>query len=717
MIGAADGCRCSCSVQGSSSSCIHSGPQSVCGATGYPACRLGGSLCTSSHSTCGGRATDQAVFLGREAAASVKLLTEVASALPHYPRHGHALAEQQLLLLERQQRFRCAEHESEEAGSGSGDGKWCVGAGASPGWRGGGGMCSNTALSGVARGMDKWGCSERAGSLGRASGESPGPAAIQQTGGIERTAGNDAGVNQSERGRLVGGMCGSLGSLATNLGVYREVLKPGDSHYSFCLVAVSRHERHSDQQASGGNVRGTAAAEAVNWAAHRGHTCLWASSDPNFISGVACPFRTKVCKIERLHNPLLLQRYLHERESMMLFKGNRDCASVDDVIGNPILRVQPEHAGTVNLNEFFLFHGCKANRAKLIAVSGFDCRRAGENRGKLFGVGTYFSPLASKADLYSRSPQDSSAPPITSPKPPHCGGSAGAAGYSSFASPSRAGGVTSWGSGGGAAAFQRKRNALSGASGHVASGSTSMGIGRRAPKTPKNDKRRSSVRGPGVLGFASCALQKAGSTGKAKESDPRQLECFYPTMCSRPVAGRGECMACMRSFASVASGNSAGFDSCGGVLGDLSESSGDDSRNESRGRAHADERDLRSGGGHLQTASDTSVDGGKHGRDRTQEQPKTVVRTLVLSRVCLGEVYKATRAMPEARMPPAMADPGLDSCSGAGGKGPAYMLGGGGCGAAAASCTPGDVAGSTGIPGVPLRQEPQLVPYDSGRLN
>lgn len=38
-------------------------------------------------------------------------------------------------------------------------------------------------------------------------------------------------------------LSGSERPLAMSLGVYREVLKPGDSHYNFCLVAVSRREK------------------------------------------------------------------------------------------------------------------------------------------------------------------------------------------------------------------------------------------------------------------------------------------------------------------------------------------------------------------------------------------------------------------------------------------------------------------------------------------
>ncbi|KAL8434252.1 hypothetical protein Efla_002017 [Eimeria flavescens] len=107
------------------------------------------------------------------------------------------------------------------------------------------------------------------------------------------------------------------------------------------------------------------------------------------------PLIIVIHKVERICNEFLTRRYLHERSMLMLLNrgGGR---GLEEDIPNPLLKVYEA------LNEYFLFHGCTEERAGLVALSGFDFRRGGENGGKLFGVGTYFSPNASKADLYAR---------------------------------------------------------------------------------------------------------------------------------------------------------------------------------------------------------------------------------------------------------------------------------------------------------------------------
>merc|ERR1712224_331793 len=57
----------------------------------------------------------------------------------------------------------------------------------------------------------------------------------------------------------------------------------------------------------------------------------------------------------------------------------------------------------MGFNEHFLFHGARPEVLDEICKGGFDPRRVGEQVGKLFGVATYLTPNASKADTYTES--------------------------------------------------------------------------------------------------------------------------------------------------------------------------------------------------------------------------------------------------------------------------------------------------------------------------
>ena len=58
------------------------------------------------------------------------------------------------------------------------------------------------------------------------------------------------------------------------------------------------------------------------------------------------------------------------------------------------------HFNDYRLNEHFLFHGAPPEAIEKILSGGFDHRR-GEDADKLFGLATYFTPVASKADIYT----------------------------------------------------------------------------------------------------------------------------------------------------------------------------------------------------------------------------------------------------------------------------------------------------------------------------
>ena len=47
----------------------------------------------------------------------------------------------------------------------------------------------------------------------------------------------------------------------------------------------------------------------------------------------------------------------------------------------------------VEANEFMLYHGAPSDIIEQLQLSGLDPRRGGENRGKLFGVGTYLAAV------------------------------------------------------------------------------------------------------------------------------------------------------------------------------------------------------------------------------------------------------------------------------------------------------------------------------------
>lgn len=59
--------------------------------------------------------------------------------------------------------------------------------------------------------------------------------------------------------------------------------------------------------------------------------------------------------------------------------------------------------GGQRLNEALLYHGCSLDTYMSILREGFDARLGGGSVGQAFGIGTYFTTLASKADFYTSS--------------------------------------------------------------------------------------------------------------------------------------------------------------------------------------------------------------------------------------------------------------------------------------------------------------------------
>lgn len=103
----------------------------------------------------------------------------------------------------------------------------------------------------------------------------------------------------------------------------------------------------------------------------------------------------EVVEIVHVSSTRALQAYKLHRQHM-LCERPQGCTPVANV-GTP--RVMCPGAC---LNEYLLFHGAPHNSIETIAQSGFDPQRGGEAVGCMFGIGTYFADLSSKADFYAK---------------------------------------------------------------------------------------------------------------------------------------------------------------------------------------------------------------------------------------------------------------------------------------------------------------------------
>ena len=123
--------------------------------------------------------------------------------------------------------------------------------------------------------------------------------------------------------------------------------------------------------------------------------------------------------VSRLENRFLWQKYCAEREAIRQRAQQTALVSVapylhaDSVaagfglLSATQVHVDPSSAPphdppTTCLNEVYLFHGTTPEAAANIQSTGFDCRRAGDASGTVFGCGTYFASDIKKAKHYSR---------------------------------------------------------------------------------------------------------------------------------------------------------------------------------------------------------------------------------------------------------------------------------------------------------------------------
>ncbi|CDJ49830.1 hypothetical protein, conserved [Eimeria brunetti] len=275
-----------------------------------------------------------------------------------------------------------------------------------------------------------------------------------------------------------------------------------------------------------------------------------------------------------------------------------------------------------NLNEYFLFHGCTEERAGLIALSGFDFRRGGENGGKLFGIGTYFSPHASKADLYTR-PNDLSAK-ATGPSPL----SAVTFHISLPTLPFLPARTT-----------QKPLVGAPPASAVLTSISSNMGTGGNSVGTASHSTSKTG----GNLRFG-----KGGwlASGKASANAAHTASGSSPPV---PTVGplkkdkekgrfRAVCAKLTRQSRRANTSRSKDSSASGQVV---------NSQKHSNSLPASLHQKIDITGGNVQPAGAK----GPH-PSAVSSAPQPITRCLLLARVCLGEVFKALSPMPEARMPP-----------------------------------------------------------------
>jgi hypothetical protein len=122
--------------------------------------------------------------------------------------------------------------------------------------------------------------------------------------------------------------------------------------------------------------------------------------EPNELSNEA---DVTVTGIFMIYNPMLAAAY---RQEVAKMRQRYTCSHAS--LATPIELDQAIHVSKDgcggpkgSVNEALLYHGCDWHAACQIIEEGFDTGLAGENAGIELGHGTFFTPVASKADFYS----------------------------------------------------------------------------------------------------------------------------------------------------------------------------------------------------------------------------------------------------------------------------------------------------------------------------
>ena len=129
---------------------------------------------------------------------------------------------------------------------------------------------------------------------------------------------------------------------------------------------------------------------------HRVQTRV-AAHRPRSSSAHCSPPLLEVVRVEQIFNPRLQEKYLSELQDCAGLCEQRLTHRLEDLVDAP--RVQSVEG--LDLNEVMLFHGVQVDLVERLAMQGLDPRRAGTNAGKMFGAGSYFADLSSKADIYT----------------------------------------------------------------------------------------------------------------------------------------------------------------------------------------------------------------------------------------------------------------------------------------------------------------------------
>jgi len=112
-----------------------------------------------------------------------------------------------------------------------------------------------------------------------------------------------------------------------------------------------------------------------------------------------CPIpEIRILNVQEVINEMASAAY---RQELGQLRANRpgDRTGVPELEHSISVRTDPN---SPRLNEVLLFHGCKWESVFAILREGFDSRLGGTNAGAAFGIGSYFSTVASKADLYTQ---------------------------------------------------------------------------------------------------------------------------------------------------------------------------------------------------------------------------------------------------------------------------------------------------------------------------
>lgn len=116
-----------------------------------------------------------------------------------------------------------------------------------------------------------------------------------------------------------------------------------------------------------------------------------------------------VCKVERIENPDLFQKYVTARQHLFqeIHRNLRKCKLIERICKDGCVKTQQFVQDCQELktdmfqevNECYLFHGTKKKNVKTICETGLDCRLT--HPEAMLGQGIYGAECATKADQYA----------------------------------------------------------------------------------------------------------------------------------------------------------------------------------------------------------------------------------------------------------------------------------------------------------------------------